>query len=208
MNNDECQWVALPYFLFIGKQLKYQDALIYIAIRSFLNVGTGDCFPTYEKIALKAGVSRNFLVNSIKRLKGNGMLDYTTSKASRNRNNSNRYSIEKIDTFDQIPLSFFDLKDLTYPEKSMLLCIRQFFVHGWLTTMYTMKQMSHFIGISYKTLYSQFIKLIDKGYVQKVVKGKKHKIAFYELTDRVDWITGQTRPSGITSDFKFSLKVG
>lgn len=65
MTNDEWQWVALPFFLLIDKKkLKYQDALIYITIRSFLNGESGDCFPSFETIALKAGVSRNFVIQS------------------------------------------------------------------------------------------------------------------------------------------------
>ncbi len=156
---------------------------------------------------MKAGVSRNFVIQSIKRLKKSGLLDYITSKATKDKNNSNRYSFEELHGFDQIPVSFFNLDDLTYAEKGMLLCIRQYFVHGWLTTTFSMSTMAHWIGISYKTLYSQFIKLIGKGYIQEIKKGKKGQRICYVLTDMIKWITGQKK----TDEFKIteirSLKV-
>ena len=205
MNNDQCQWVALPYFLLIDKKkLKYQDALIYITIRSFLNGESGDCFPSFETIALKAGVSRNFVIQSIKRLRSSGLIDYTTSKATRDKNNSNKYSFEELYGFEQIPVSFFQLNELTWPEKSILLSIRQFFSQGWLTTTFSMTEMAYWIGITYKSLYTQFMKLISKGYIEEVIKyGRKR----YILTSKVEWITGQKKPNQIKNKVKGRLLV-
>jgi len=205
MTDDQCQWVALPFFLQIDKEkLKYQDALIYLTIRSFRNSSSGDCFPSYETIGLKANVSRNFVRASVKRLKLSGLIDSTASKAAWNKNNSHRYSFEKIYGFDQIPESFFNISDLSYSEKSMLLCVRVFFVQGWLTTSCSMKEMAHWIGITYKTLYSQFIKLLDKGYIEEVIKYERKR---YVLTSKVSWITGQKKPNQIKNKVKGRLLV-
>lgn len=190
-------WVAFPQFLFLkGQGLQYQDAIIYASIRSFLNTSTDECFPAYETIADRAGVSKSFVIKSVKRLKRSGLIEVVSSKKSKDKNNPNKYSFKEIDCFEQIPMSFFDDEDSTYTEKAMLLCIRQFFNHGILTSLYSIKTMAELLGLTYRKVHAQITRLIDKGYLVSdpmIKKGKVISKDRWKLTGKIRWIYGQTK---------------
>jgi hypothetical protein len=198
MNYEQVQWVALPQFLFLNKNnLKYQDSIIYLTIRSYMNNETGLCFPSYETIAAKAKVSKDFVMDSVRRLSAAGMIDVHVSKCATNRNNPNHYSFAEFKTFEQISSTFFEDYGLTYTEKAMLLCIRQFCVHGLLTTVYTIKQIAELLGETYRIVHAQIRRLIEKGYlIQSELCGRNGKVYFkkFILTNRINWITNYQVP--------------
>jgi DNA-binding MarR family transcriptional regulator len=191
MSNDSKGWVAFPQFLFLNEnRLKYQDALIYITTRSFLNTASGNCFPSYETIAEKAGVSRTFVSKSLKRLKASGLLTTHTRKVATNRNLPNQYVFDDFKQFEQIPVEIFDCDDLSYTEKAMMICLRQFFIHGPLQCTYTIKTMADSLGITSRMLSAQLTGIIDKGYVIKTLRklrdGTRLK-SKYALSDKLPW---------------------
>ena len=191
MNNVNKGWVAFPQFLFLNEnRLKYQDALIYITTRSFLNTASGDCFPSYETIAEKAGVSRTFVSKSLKRLKASGLLKTHTRKVATNRNSPNHYIFDEFRRFEQIPVEIFECNDLSYTEKAMLICLRQFFIHGPLQCTYKIKTMAELLGITPRMLSAQFTRLIDKGYVTNTLRKLKDGTRLnskYTLSDKLPW---------------------
>lgn len=196
MNDAQVQWVALPQFLFLDKgNLKYQDSLIYLSIRSFMNNDTQDCFPSYKTIGARAGVSEDFVIDSVKRLKTSGLIDVYKSKSATDKNNPNRYTFEKFYSFEQIPFPFFEDQALSYTEKAMLLCIRQFFVHGLFTTFYTIGEIAECLGISYRKVHAQIQALIKKGYVTKKtykLSGGRVCCRGFALTNKIAWINPST----------------
>lgn len=198
MSNDSKGWVAFPQFLFLNEtRLKYQDALIYVTIRSFLNSATTLCFPSYETIAEKAGVSRTFVSNSLKRFKYSGLLTKHTRKVSTNRNSPNIYIFDKFKQFEQIPVEIFGCDDLSYTEKAMLICLRQFFIHGPLQCTYTIKKMASLLGISPRMLSAQFTGIIDKGYVTKTLRKLRDGTRLnskYALSNKLPWTNYIDKP--------------
>lgn len=211
MFDDQTQWVALPKFLDLNKKgIKYQDALTYIAIRSFMNNDDKKCFPAYETVQNLAGLSRNALRASIIRLKDAGVISYKVTKSSTTKNNSNLYSFESFKRFDQIPISFFDIKDLSYHEKGMLLCLRQFFpVKNFWETI-TPKDIADKLGVTENTLNPKFKSLIKKGYLSKNVSKRRKRITVtYTLSEKLKWIYGPGQMVPITEPFdktKYILK--
>lgn len=57
-------------------RLQRSDYFVFDALLSFLNFATGELFPSYHAIAAKAGVCRQVAIDSVKRLKLNGFLDW------------------------------------------------------------------------------------------------------------------------------------
>lgn len=181
------RFVAMPDFLNLKQQnIKYLDALTYATIRSFHNSTTGLCYPAYETIADKAGMSRSFIINSVKRLEKAGFLNITHSKK---KHICNQYHFGELPRFERIPYELFDA-DLSANQKAMLLCLRQFFNEGKLTSTYTIAGFAKLLGVSYKTVYSQFISLVDKGYIDEkhiIFKGKTKNKNRLKLTEKIDW---------------------
>lgn len=210
---DNAGWVPLPKFTDLNKKgLKYQDALTYIAIRSFLNTESRECFPAYETIGKLTGMSRNAIRSSIQRLKNGGIMDYKVSKSSTTKNNSNRYSFKVFTKFDQVPMAIFEASDLTYHEKGMLICLRQFFPNKFSLENTNSKELSLKLGITEQTLNPKIKSLIDKGYVLKTKsRSKKHKFIYFQLSTKIRWIypPGQAKPIEVFSNKKFKpIKIG
>ena len=77
------QYVPIPYLLHLPQQcLQYKDILTYVALRSFDNE-LHECFPRHDTIALKAGMSRKFVIQSIKRLELANLITVKRSKKQR-----------------------------------------------------------------------------------------------------------------------------
>lgn len=161
-------------------KIKYQDALTYLTIRSFHNSSTYECFPAYETIAERAGVSRSFVASSLKRLKDSDLIQITSG----GKDISNRYKFAKFVVFEKIPYEIFDIKDLPLSAKSMLICLRQFFNEGWLSTTSSIVQIAEYLGLSYKTVYTQIEILKSKAYIEERGSGKRCVMV---LTDRIQW---------------------
>ncbi|MEZ2339404.1 helix-turn-helix domain-containing protein [Mucilaginibacter sp. RCC_168] len=177
----------MPDFLNLNQQnIKYLDALTYVTIRSFHNSTTGLCYPAYETIADKAGMSRSFIINSVKRLEKGGFLNITHSKK---KHTCNQYHFDKEPRFERIPYELLDA-DLSANQKAMLICLRQFFNEGPLSSTKTITDFAKLLGISYKTVYSQFIELIAKGFINekyKIMKGQTKSLIWLKLSDKIDW---------------------
>ncbi len=182
------RFVAMPDFLNLTKQkLKYLDALTYITIRSFHNSTSGLCHPAYETIAERADLSRSFIITSVKRLEEAGFLNITHSKR---KHTCNQYQFGELPRFERIPYELFKA-DLTANQKAMLLCIRQFFNEGPLLTTRTIAEFAKHLGISYKTVYSQVVVLISKGFINEthvLYKDKNKSSKYLKLSDAINWV--------------------
>ncbi len=201
---DETPFVAIPNFLQLDKsKIQYLDTLIYTALKSFDNPYEG-CFPRHETIAARAGMSKRFVINSIKRLEASKLI---TVQRSDKRRVSNQYQFTKLEHFEQIPYDLFTATGLTANEKALLVCLRQFFVHGVLTYIDDISIIVKWLGLSYATIKPLYNSLIEKGYIQeqfKIYRKSKCNSTIKRLTDKISWL----KMSCITSTLaKFNKPV-
>lgn len=201
MNYADGQYVILPYVFPIAKILKYPDLVVYVAVRSFN--GDKGCFPTYETIAERAGCSRDYVIDAIKRLEAVKMLECKRAKGIKK---PNRYKFTKYYRFERIPYKFFTLKSrLTINQMGILLCLRSVLLGGKQYS--TVKILAEILGLTRKQLDGQLTALIKKGYVEQVRSslGKR-----YELTDKFKWIYDYSKQKlgGIKVENRAPIIVG
>lgn len=185
------QYVSIPYLLDLPKQsLQYKDILTYVALRSFDN-DKNECFPRHDTIALRAGMSRKYIIQSITRLELSNLI---TVKRSKKQRESNYYFFNEIVAPTKLPVGFFSITDLTCTEKGILLCIRQFFNTGDFKCSYDLDQMAKLLGLTYQQVYKPFKSLISKGYIiEKSTVSKnadKCVLRRYLNTKLIDWSFG------------------
>lgn len=192
----------MPYFFNLpNENLLYLDILTYVTIKSFDN-SNKDCFPSYETIAERSGLSRTFIIESISRLENSNYLiterrGYRTS--TRCYPNQYKFTIEE-DYFLMISYEIFKATDLTNNEKAMLLALRQFAITPY--HLYgSLKEIAQDLNLPTTTINKQYYSLVKKGYLDK--SELKQKITL--LTNRIDWnftaylkINNSTERSAVT----------
>jgi len=177
------------------------DALVYAALKSFnsqfayekmfrpKDIYSEGCFPAIATIAKQAGLSKGTVVTSLKRLEAANFITVTRFGKKRI---ANHYWFPDLDNCFTIPFKLFMAEDLTASEKAMLICIRQFYIGVELACMFTevISQIARHLGLSYKTVYTQYISLVEKGYViDKVELYKKdYQKRTIQLSDKLNWI--------------------
>jgi hypothetical protein len=132
-------------------------------------------------------MNKKTIIQSISRLEKSGMMKVTRSDKARI---SNAYSFPKCEGFQQIPYGIFDAEDLKYHQKAMLIFMRQLFDSYNLESFQcNLGYWADRLGISYRTLYTQYAKLIAKGYLEKVKRKSQsgHKQVIIRLTDKLNW---------------------
>jgi hypothetical protein len=193
---NEClrPYVPLPDFLFLTDQnLQYLDVLVYTALRWFNKVVDRECFPMHETVGQLAGLSKRFVIDSIKRLED---ADIITVKRSEKKRESNFYFFAKPkwnDRLEKIPKDFFELtRDLGKCERAMLLCLRQFF-NNIKYECHEAKPVDFFakwLGLTKDQVRKQFSALVEKSYITErfvISKYSAKARRFYKLSDKVDW---------------------
>jgi DNA-binding MarR family transcriptional regulator len=183
---DEPQFVVIPNFYLLDKsKIQYLDILIYTALKSFDNASKG-CFPMHETIANLAGMSKRFVIGSIKRLEAAGLI---TVQRSLKKKNKNHYHFNKLERFEQIPYDVFEASSLTPNEKAMLICLRQFFIHGVLTCVDDVPFFARWLGLSYNTVKPMYNSLVDKGYIKEEFRFYRNQCSYTykRLTDKLSW---------------------
>lgn len=179
---SSASFVPVPDFLELDKRkLKYYDAFIYASIRSYNDSDTNKCYPSFKTLIKRSGCSRDFINGSIKRLES---AKYITVKHSKDREFSNDYEFPNDHRVELLPNSLLDSTDLSLYEKGMLICLRQFFNHGVLTSFETIGSIAKHMGLTYKTVHKQYEGLRIKGYIVRVTRGK---LRLLRLTNKLDW---------------------
>lgn len=177
-------FIKKPIFQnFSSNNLIYLDVLTFTAVKSFDNPNA-QCFPSYESIAEKAGLSRSFVMDSIQRLDEAKYLSVYRSPKFRAPNKSypNKYFFPEPKVYNPIPLEVFKAEDLTGYEKAMLLLLRQFAISPS-NIDGSMDDFSSKLGLTKRTIYKQYLSLNKKGYLDKS-RLKKNKIT--NLL-KIDW---------------------
>ncbi len=186
MSNVKRQFISMPYFLKLNEQnLIYLDVLTYIALKSFDNPKS-QCFPSYETIANKARLSKDFVIDSIKRLKQAKYIRVWRKYGfqSKNKSYSNQYYFlkhRKQDYSFMIPREVLNDEALHAYEKAMLICLFQFSFTPYELTG-SIKTFADNLGLTYKMVYRQYNSLVAKGYIDDT-KLKKNKITKLKIID-------------------------
>lgn len=199
LETNDGSFIAKPHFYLEDTKFKpgatnfgYTDILTYVALRSFHNIRYSSCFPALITIASLAGVSKQFVTDSIARLEADGFINVLRSGK---RRIGNRYTFPKFNHFDRIPRDIFDCHDLTLHGKAMLLCLREI-ADTPVDLNLTKVGMTKKLGITYKVLSTQFEHLIKQGYV------KRKSSSWYRL-ERLPWIYSIKKKPDISHKFEF-----
>lgn len=196
MYNDSAlrPYVALPDFLFLDRDnLQYLDVLVYTALRWFNRIESDECFPKHETIGIKAGVSKNTVIASVKRLEEAGLISVKRSNKIRESNYYYFTAPRWNNRLEKIPKDFFETtKDLSSHERAMLLCIRQFFnnVKYECHEPKPIKFFAKYLGLTENQVRKQFSGLISKDYIKErytISKFSDNLRRYYKLTDKIDW---------------------
>ncbi|TCC98042.1 helix-turn-helix domain-containing protein [Pedobacter psychroterrae] len=175
------RFIKKPLFNFHNSNLKYMDVLVYVAIKSYDNK-EGLCFPSHETIGKRAGLSSDFVIDSIKRLESEGCLSVYRHEKFRepNRSYSNKYYFPEVEVFNPIPYEIFEATDLTGNEKAMLLLLRQF-AKSSIDIFASMDEFVKVLGLSKQIIYKRYNSLIKKGYLTKT------KTKGWIKMQKIDW---------------------
>jgi len=177
------QFVLVPRILQLEqKKLQYLDILVYASLRSFDNKQPGNCYPSHVGIAKRAGLSRRFVITSIGRLEKAGLI---TVHRSNKVKEPNQYWFEDKQVglaLSPIPIALFNVSCLTANQKAMLICLRQFFEHGYLQSTHTLQVMAFGLGLTVAKVYEQYRELVAKNYIAEAVMQPKTSKACKRLT--------------------------
>lgn len=181
------RFVLLPSYNNFSKiGLHYKDLLTYISIRSFNNGQIDLCIPSLDTISKRSGMNKRTTMQSIIRLQRSGFLKV---KKSNKKKVSNEYEFIKCNVFCQIPYTIFDAEDLSYSQKAMLIALRQLFDSVNLKSYNNLSDMAFMLGLTYKTVYTQYKSLVKNGYIEEEtitkVSGQKKKII--TLSSKINW---------------------
>jgi len=179
MTKKKRAFIIMPMFFDIpSKNLKYQDVLTYITIKSFDNKYQG-CFPAYETIAERSGMCRDFVIKSINRLEKAGYISIYKRKGyqpNTKKSYPNHYQFLDDGYTYCIPYDVFKTNDLTSCEIAMLLLFRQFCVSVDEISN-SINEISNYLGLTEATINKQFYSLVKKGYIDKSqIKRKRLKL--------------------------------
>lgn len=155
------QFVITPNITLLReKKLQYLDLLTYFAIRKHLNTKSKIAYPSLDTIATLSGLSRKFIIASIKRLeKANLVTVYRAIKKA------NQYSFPEVTSFQMIPEALLQDTNLTTQEKAILICLRQFFYSDSLMSTYNLQDIAKSLDLSYDLIQRQTASLKRKGYI-------------------------------------------
>jgi len=154
----------------------------------------------------RSGLSRGFIADSIKRLENSGLININHSNR---QGQCNQYKFKRLERFERIPYELFTATDLSVYEKAMLLCLRQFFNHGLLSTSFTITTFAKHLGLTYKQVYNPYRALVAKGYITEVLIPNKRtdtcKRKVY-LSGKLNWLYEYMKvvPANVVS---YKLKI-
>jgi len=154
----------------------------------------------------RSGLSRGFIAGSIKRLEASGLMDVNHSTRE---GQCNQYKFKKLERFERVPYEFFEANDLSIYEKAMLLCLRQFFNQGALTTLYSVTKLAECLGLSYSQVYKPYRSLVNKGYIIELLISNKcsdHCVKKVFISKKLNWLYDYDKPKAfIKTEFKIMV---
>lgn len=144
-----------------GELLSPNDALVYVALRSYMNNETLECYPSIDTICEDSKLSRVTVSNSLKKLVDKG---YITRRRDKNRT---IYKFNEENRFEPFSYEFLKKEDLTPTEKGVLILCQKHMIKeaGYGDMYYSNRELEKLIDVSRSTLNRVFNSLKKKGYL-------------------------------------------
>ena len=195
MNNtsNKNQYVIYPHNGNNPKdKLLPQDKLIYLSIRRYMSAKTMECFPSYNELTRKTGVSSKTIKKSVDNLVREGYLE------TRKEGRKIIYKFNNRKHFEPFSLEFLDNQDLTFTEKSYIVASQQYMFknesEGIIS--YSNRELAKLINMPVSTISRCNRSLEEKGFLKGSSESeKKFQLReldqifickFQEIDERVD----------------------
>lgn len=153
-----------------NSELTPKDKLIYLALKSFENGKTHDCFPSMAKISERCGASEPTIKKSLDKLEKEGYI--TIEKVNPRKK---KYQFSKYKKFECFSYEFLYNKDLTFTEKSYLAASQQYMLEkesGKGKIDYSSYELANKINMSPTTIRRCDNSLVKKEYMTIIKKTK------------------------------------
>lgn len=154
-----------------SSELTPKDKLIYLALKSFENGKTHDCFPSMAKISERCGASEPTIKKSLDKLVKEGYINIEKINPRKKR-----YTFSEYKKFECFSYEFLYNKDLTFTEKSYLAASQQYMLEkhsGNGKIDYSTIELSGKINMSPSTIRRCDKSLIEKEYMTIIRKAKE-----------------------------------
>ena len=158
MEKEESRFIKYPNE---GELLSPNEALVYVALRSYMNNETLECYPSIDTICEDSKLSRVTVSNSLKKLVDKG---YITRKKDGNKM---IYKFNEENRFEPFSYEFLKKEDLTPTEKGVLILCQKHMIKeaGYGDIYYSNRELEKLIDVSRSTLNRVFNSLKKKGYL-------------------------------------------
>jgi len=197
MSEPFTQFVTIPYITSqLLEEIHYKDVLIYAVLKSFKNNETDLCCPSNEVVAKIANVGRNFVRQSLIRLEEAKLIFIDRSEKIKV---VHHYHFARLNLYNRIPVGVLKA-NLTANQKAILICLAQFFFGEGIRIPRNIKDKANRLGMSYKMLYSQYIPLVEQGFIIETVRHYKfsdQSKIYHELSDKFEWFY----PPGVSEHY-------
>lgn len=153
-----------------NSELTPKDKLIYLALKSFENGETHDCFPSLAKISERCGASEPTIRKSLKLLESEGYI-----RIEEINKRKKKYTFSPYKKFECFSYDFLYNGDLTFTEKSYLAASQEFMLNketGKGEIDYSSYELSEKINMPPSTIRKCENSLQAKNYMEIVYKVK------------------------------------
>lgn len=158
MEKEKSRFIKYPNE---GELLSPNDALVYVALRSYMNNETLECYPSIDTICEDSKLSRVTVSNSLKKLVDKGYI------TKRRDGNKMIYKFNEENRFEPFSYEFLKKEDLTPTEKGVLILCQKHMIKeaGYGDIYYSNRELEKLIDVSRSTLNRVFNSLKKKGYL-------------------------------------------
>lgn len=158
MEKEKSRFIKYPNE---GELLSPNDALVYVALRSYMNNETLECYPSIDTICEDSKLSRVTVSNSLKKLVDKGYI------TRRRDGNKMIYKFNEENRFEPFSYEFLKKEDLTPTEKGVLILCQKHMIKeaGYGDIYYSNRELEKLIDVSRSTLNRVFNSLKKKGYL-------------------------------------------
>lgn len=155
-----------------NSELTPKDKLIYLALKSFENGQTHDCFPSLAKISERCGASEPTIRKSLKLLEAEGYI-----KIEKINERKRRYTFSPYKKFECFSYDFLYNPNMTFTEKSYLAASQEFMKNkesGKGQIEYSSYELSEKINMPPSTIRKCENSLQAKNYMEIVYQAKEN----------------------------------
>lgn len=158
MEKEKSRFIKYPNE---GELLSPNEALVYVALRSYMNNETLECYPSVMTLSKDIKISRDTIYTCIKKLVDKGYI-------TRRKDGSKIiYKFNEENRFEPFSYEFLKKEDLTPTEKGVLILCQKHMIKeaGYGNIFYPDRELEKLIDVSRSTLNRVFNSLKKKGYL-------------------------------------------